>query len=414
MSIMPRDSEAVKYQRAMAKGSDFQPEFLVATATTPDEARTLAEQLRALDTVARVDSVSDLIPDRQAEKMERLGKLSAILGGISLPPQADPVASEGWITAFEAVMEWLEDGQDKAFTVGHKDVVGRLETLYGRFEKLVSRIQGDPAAVQRLNDLQNAWFKVAHDWSQRMDAWWQLSPVVATSLPEGLMERFRGEDGALAVYMFPKDSIYDMDFLDRFLSQVYPLAPEAIGFPSTHQVFSRMVLEGFKRASALAVLAVLLLLFIEFRSVKWTLIAFLPLLFGGAWMFGILRLMGQSLNYTNVIALPLVIGMAVDYGVYLAHRLMEHRSDDPWSTIRRFGGPVALAALTTLAGISALVMGIHQGVATLGEALVIGIVSCLLAAVLVLPCLLGFAGVKTGDRLVAPRGDNPKDAGVAA
>ena len=104
-------------------------------------------------------------------------------------------------------------------------------------------------------------------------------------------------------------------------------------------------------------------------------------------MFGLLHFMKIPLNYANIIAFPLVIGLAVDYGVYISHRLRENKGRSPFATMEQAAKPVIMAALTTVAGIGAICLGEHRGAASLGEALIYGIISCLIAAVIVLPCV---------------------------
>lgn len=388
LNTLPSGSEAVHYQREMARRSDFQPEFVGVAAGTVEETRDLTRKLRALDTVSRVDSVVDLLPTGQEERLKTLEPWLALSGKLVLPPGDGSGSAQAWSALLDELLELVEEGQEKAFSVGHKDLVGRLDGLYNRVEALQERIGADPEALERLNAMGASVLEQVRPWKSLVDHWSRLSPLTLDGLPDGLAGRFQGRDGRLAIYVFPKESIYDMDFLDRLLGEIYSIAPEATGFPTTHQIFSRLVIDGFKKATMLAVLVVLLLLFVEFRTLKGTVTAFLPLLFGGVWMLGALRLMGRSLSYANIIALPLVIGMAVDYGVYLAHRLDEASSANPIWIVRRYGWPVIMAAVTTLAGVAALVLGQHQGVASLGEALVVGIVTSMLAAVALIPSLI--------------------------
>ena len=109
-------------------------------------------------------------------------------------------------------------------------------------------------------------------------------------------------------------------------------------------------------------------------------------------MFGLMYLFGMSYNFANLIALPLVIGLAVDYGVYLTHRMREDPTVSATAKMKVAGKPVLMAALTTMAGIGAILLGKHQGAVSLGQALICGIVSCLVAAMVVLPS--GFTAVR--------------------
>ena len=112
----------------------------------------------------------------------------------------------------------------------------------------------------------------------------------------------------------------------------------------------------------------------------------LALLVGVFWTVGTLALMHVKLNFLNFIALPVTFGIGVDYAVNVVQR--NEDLDDPPEVLRRTGGAVILCSLTTLLGYLALVRSVNFGVRSLGVAAVIGEVSCLLAAVLVLPAAL--------------------------
>lgn len=110
------------------------------------------------------------------------------------------------------------------------------------------------------------------------------------------------------------------------------------------------------------------------------------LLLGLCALFGALQLGGVRLNFLNFMALPITLGVGVDYAVNLAARAARDR--DPLEALRHVGGPVALCSLTTILGYLALLESINQGVRSLGLVAVLGEVCCLLAALLVLPAAL--------------------------
>src|SRR5208283_1683134 len=107
------------------------------------------------------------------------------------------------------------------------------------------------------------------------------------------------------------------------------------------------------------------------------------LLVGVAWMTGALALKAAKLNFLNFMALPITFGIGVDYAVNIAHRAAQ--IGDPIAAVRHTGGAVILCSLTTLLGYLALVRSANLGIRSLGVAAVLGEVTCLLAAVLVLP-----------------------------
>ena len=141
-----------------------------------------------------------------------------------------------------------------------------------------------------------------------------------------------------------------------------------------------------RSAVVVSFLATLAIVALAFRDRRATLRVILSLLVGVFWTVGLLALLKVKLNFLNFIALPVTFGIGVDYAVNIVQRDLD--LDDPLEVLRRTGGAVILCSLTTLLGYLALVRSVNFGVRSLGTAAVVGEISCLLAAVLVLPAAL--------------------------
>ena len=410
-AVMPRNSESMRLQKEMATRSDFQPEFAALIADDLSAARKMTAQLQKLDTVSRVESITEVLPPDQERKIEIIREIAPVFDKIIIATNDfEPYTGGDLAEQLENMVEMVAEAQEKAFAGGQKELVATLDGVMTRMENLADKLTDDPGAVLRIRAFEKELFKVLGQAARMTRGWADVGLLTAAGLPSGIRNRFQGESGRFAVYAFPSESVYDMDFLDEFLADVYEISPEATGFPTTHQTFSRLIMTGFKQASIYAVIVVFLMLFLEFRHVGYALAALLPLSFGGAWMFGVMHSLDLSLNYANIIAFPLVIGLAVDYGVYLAHRLREDSSRHPFGVMERAAGPVVMAALTTLAGIGAICMGEHRGAASLGEALIYGILTCLAAAILLLPSAVAVVRGLVRNRPEAPAKGADHDA----
>ncbi|MDO9549002.1 MAG: MMPL family transporter, partial [Candidatus Marinimicrobia bacterium] len=117
--------------------------------------------------------------------------------------------------------------------------------------------------------------------------------------------------------------------------------------------------------------------------------ASVPLVIGMIWMAGIFPLLGQKFNLVNIMVVPLVIGMGIDFGIHIAHRFKTERNIE---TVYRYTGKgVFLSALTTMIGFGSLgLIGRFGSVNSMGRILFIGILACLLTTLIILPALLSF------------------------
>ncbi len=131
--------------------------------------------------------------------------------------------------------------------------------------------------------------------------------------------------------------------------------------------------------------ATLLVVIIAFRAGRAAFAVLAALLVGVGWMAGILVLLKVKLNFLNFIALPITFGIGVDYAVNIVERYVREGAGGAVSAVRNTGGAVILCSMTTTLGYLALLSSMNLGVKSMGLAAVIGEVTCLLAAVLVLP-----------------------------
>jgi predicted RND superfamily exporter protein len=150
-------------------------------------------------------------------------------------------------------------------------------------------------------------------------------------------------------------------------------------------------------------------LFLLWRSVWDSLLAFFPLVLASLVSVAVMVLFGMPFNFANVIVLPMLIGMGVDNGVHLVHR---HRTNPEevdvlgTSTARA----VFFSALTTVLCFGSLAFASHRGMAALGKMLTIGVVATLVCYVVVLPAVLAWDDQRRRGR----RRPEPAPSGVAA
>jgi hypothetical protein len=203
-----------------------------------------------------------------------------------------------------------------------------------------------------------------------------------------MVSRLKSSRGRYVAYVYPKGSIWDVGFLDRFVAQLREVTPRVTGFPVTHQVYSRMAVHGFFQAMAYSLLAVILLLALDFRAAHAVVLALLPLLLSLLFLQLVVRWGGLEYNYANIAAFPVLMGYGVAYGVNIVNRWLERPQETAWVSALTIGKGVVLSAATTLAGIGSIVAARHNGVSTFGVLLLAGVILCLVNAVLVLPAII--------------------------
>ncbi len=146
------------------------------------------------------------------------------------------------------------------------------------------------------------------------------------------------------------------------------------------QEVGRAIGRDFFQFIALASLAVTLLLVWLFRSPGKVLLALVPVGTGLAVMFGAMGALGLDFTLFNVVATILVIGLGVDYGIFMVCKLAQGMN-------RSVDRAVLVSGLTTLAGFGALVLARHPALHSIGVTVLLGIGAAIPAALLVIPAL---------------------------
>ena len=101
-----------------------------------------------------------------------------------------------------------------------------------------------------------------------------------------------------------------------------------------------------------------------------------------------MRLFDIPFNFANLVAVPLIIGVGIDNGVHVIHRIRLEGRQGMDVVLRHTGRAILIASLTTMIGFGSLALASHRGMASLGAVLLLGVGSCLITSTVVLPNVL--------------------------
>lgn len=191
------------------------------------------------------------------------------------------------------------------------------------------------------------------------------------TMVESLVSR---EDGKVRVLTLVPDSPEIADLL-----KTEPELPvRLVSQGQFRQQISEAIGRDFFRFILSASVVVLVLLGILFRHPGKILAAATPVVTGLLVMFGITGALGWEFNLFNIVASVLVIGLGVDYGIFMVCKVTEGLD-------RATGQAVLVSGLTTLAGFGALVLARHPALHSIGVTVLLGIGAAIPAALLVVP-----------------------------
>jgi len=388
MNLRDPGSESVVTFKELLSQSKNSPWTLTVLASNSIDAERFASNLSELESVDMSLTLDKFVPTDQEEKLAIIEEIELMVGPELLqnsnepPPAAkEQIAS---LQDFSAVLEkYLKTTPTAPLSKGAR----RLHDTLDRFLSGLST--QDPAMQeQTLGDLQTS---LLGSLPARLDALatsLEAGEITKDDLPEDLVEHWVSKDALYRVAVFPRENLSDPEAMRRFVAAVRTVAPDAIGFPVIYLEAGDAVVEAFKQAFLMAFIAVTVLLLILLRPMSDTLLVLLPLLLAGG-LTGAASVVGAiPFNFANVIALPLLLGIGVDSGIHMVHRM---RAAPPASGLMletSTARAVLYSSLTTICSFGNLAVSPHRGMASMGALLTIGIGFTLICTLLVLPALM--------------------------
>jgi predicted RND superfamily exporter protein len=186
--------------------------------------------------------------------------------------------------------------------------------------------------------------------------------------------------------VFPRGDVRDHANLERFVAAVRSVAPDATGTPVTIQEAGRLISSAFVQAGIIAVVAITILLALVLRRLREVALVVAPLLLSAILALAVTVLLGIPLNYANIIALPLLLGIGVAFDIYFVMNWRAGQTHHLQSSTAR---AVVFSALTTMSAFGSLALSNDPGTSDMGQLLTISLACTLFCTLIVLPALLG-------------------------
>jgi predicted RND superfamily exporter protein len=193
--------------------------------------------------------------------------------------------------------------------------------------------------------------------------------------------------GHLAVYAFPAGNVWQPEERDAFLARMRSIDPEVTGMPFLGELMISRSQRALRRTTALAALILCLLVGLSLRRPMAALLAAAPAIATFFAMHALMRVLGIAYNPLDIMALPVVLGLAVDDGVHLVHRFLAEGGNLE-RTLAGSGRSVLLTSLTTLAAFGCLTFTSHRGLGSFALVLCLGVTCALALSLLLLPEVL--------------------------
>ena len=335
------------------------------------------ERLSKLPEVSSVKTVESFIPDDQQPKLAAIHQLAGVLDPVLRPdPNRKPATDADDVAALKSVA----DGLNQAAGTQTGKGAAAAKRLAVDLSKLAD---GDEALRQRAHAAMVPPLVTALDG---LRGYLQAQPVTLETLPPEIARQWVTQDGRFKVEILPKGDPNDNETLRRFARAVQSVEPSAIGGPISILESGRTVIRAFFEAGFWALASIAILLWIVLRRFGDVLLTLIPLLMAGIVTMELMVLLGMKLNFANIIALPLLLGLGVAFKIYYIMAWRAGQTDLLQSSLTR---AVMFSALTTATAFGSLWLSSHPGTSSMGKLMALALVTTMAAAVLFQPVLMG-------------------------
>ena len=375
-------TEGVSTFQELLEDPGTSPYVIQIVAQNLTDANELAGRLKELDVVDRALTLSKFVPENQEEKLGIIEEMSLVLDPILTP--VDPLPPPSPDEEARAVQEFDQKLMAGNHTAWEPDFANSIRVLSEGLDHFEGQFHWTPEA---LAELRNRLIGNFPKWLDRLRNLMNAREVTFKSLPQGLRDHYLAKDGRARVEVFPIFNGNDNEKLREFAKSVQQVEPRAIGSPVAIVEGGQAIIDSCLQAAWVAILASTVLLFIVFRRFGDVLLVLLPLLLTMVLTVAASIIFHVPLNLANVVALPLVLGLGIAFGIYLVLRRREGNSIAQ-VLCSSTSKAVFFSALTTMASFGALGFSHHQGMASLGILLALTLTLALFCALVVLPALM--------------------------
>lgn len=341
------------------------------------EARQVEARLAEVPEVASTRSLDTFVPADQPAKLKLIAKGAKILDPALNPDSIDPPPSdEENIDALKATADSLRKAAGTHQGAGAAAAKRLADDLTRLAESnQATREKAQAAFVEPL--------KIMFDQLRNL---LKAEPVTLESLPPDFVNLWKSEDGITRVEVLPRGDPDNNETLRQFASAVLAAAPNAIGGPVSILKSGDTIVKAFIEAGLWALVSISILLWLALRRITDVLLTLVPLLVAGAVTLEICVLIGLPLNFANIVALPLLLGVGVAFKIYYVTAWRSGRTNLLQSSLTR---AIFFSALTTATAFGSLWLSSHPGTASMGKLLALSLITTLAAVLLFQPALMG-------------------------
>jgi uncharacterized protein len=376
------DTEAMRTLYDLMDNPLTNPYSIDILSPNAADAATLKAKLVALSTVSQAINIDSFVPDDQQAKLAIIADANSILAPTLLPhaPPAPITPAQIRLAAKSALAQI-----DPALAKLPKD--HPLVPIAADLRQLQTADDGILLATDR------TLTRFLPDQLDQLRTALTAEPVTLATIPPDLSRDWLAPDGRARTHVLSTPEARSSKGLRQFVEQVSAIAPDAGGSAVTIEATSETIVNAFRAAAIIALVAITVILSLALRRILDVALVLAPLILSALLTLFVAVLLPLPLNFANIIALPLLLGVGVSFNIYFVMNWRAGRHAVLGSATAR---AIVFSALTTGTAFGSLALSAHPGTASMGRLLLISLICTLLASLVFIPALLSSVHARTG------------------
>ncbi|MCK4841979.1 MAG: MMPL family transporter, partial [Methylococcales bacterium] len=376
----PNSESVVTFKDLLHSKADS-PFALIALSDSLKNAEDLASKIEQLPTVNKTILLNSFVAENQDNKLEIIDDLSLILSTdldhFNRPlEQAD--SRQGLLDLQTNINTALKDPTGKASPK-------QLQKLQQHITDFIAFADASETPGSVYQQLDNSILGLFPYTMQQLNSSLGAYPFTLKDIPSYISKNWLSPDGIYKIVIEPKYDLNIAKNLTEFAKEVKNVDNSVTGIPVSDLASGVVISKVFVQAFSTAIIVIFLILLIILRNFRNTLLVIWPLLLAGLLTAATNVLLNNPFNFANIIALPLLMGMGVDSGIHIMHRLESGLKAGEHLLQTSTARGVFFSSLTTLLSFTSLAFTNHNGIASMGMLLAIGISFTLICTLIVLP-----------------------------
>ena len=384
-SINLRDprSESVSTIKELLRSKTDSPYALSALSHDLKQAQQIANDLKALSVVDNTILLTDLVAKNQDEKLTIIEELDLILGAQlnQFNQVHEKTDTRQALVKFSAQISKVLQQQPQHISA---HVLQQLQT---NLQTFITQADNNP--LESYPALEENILGLLPYTMERLRTSLMATAYTLSDLPRYLTQHWISDNGLYRILIMPADDQNILENQLSFVKEVQTIDSGVTGLSVADQASGDAIVKAFIEAFSGALIAIVLLLLLILRNIKNTLLVILPLLLATLLTGASNVILSNPFNFANIIALPLLMGMGVDSGIHIMHRLNSNFNVNENLLQTSTARGVFFSSLTTMCSFSSLAFTPHVGTSSMGLLLALGIFFTLICTLIVLPAFSG-------------------------